>query len=195
MKRLFYHRQSKNIILSVFMGGILILLLGISFYNVFYQEKGLTDVLIAEHIKKLSEIFKKIDDVCGIIDFDHDKNYIDFLNVKSFSGSEVGSMNLKHPEKWQGPYLPENLTMQEQPYMIVKTKKGFFIVPGEGVKLANGKIIGKDMVFTHDTDIAKLMFDTNALLFNDQPLAAPVLLKKHPEQQIITQMLEMDEEV
>jgi hypothetical protein len=165
-----------------------------SAYNLFYQKKQLNDLLIAQDIQKLVQIFKQIDETCEIIDFDHQKNLIDFLNVGSFSGSEVGSMNLKYPEKWQGPYVEENPTMQEQPYMIVKTKKGLFIVPGEGVKLANGKVIGKDIILTPETDIEKLMSDKKALLFNNQSLATRLILKKNAKKPKDIKIMTLDEE-
>jgi hypothetical protein len=130
--------------------------------------------MVADHITQLETIFKKINSTAGIVDFDHQKNYIDFLNVKSFDGSQIGSMNLAQPDKWQGPYVKENLTMQEQNYQIVRTHKGYFIVPGEGVKLSSGKIIGKDIIFAENTDIPALIADGNELNFQGRPLAAQV---------------------
>ena len=35
---------------------------------------------------------------------------------------------------------------------VERTKNGYFIVPGNGVKLLNSKIIGKDIIFTKDTN-------------------------------------------
>ena len=61
----------------------------------------------------------------SIYGFDYQKNPINFLNIKSFEGSEVTSMNLTFPDQWEGPYLSDNPTIQQKDYLIVKTKKGY----------------------------------------------------------------------
>jgi hypothetical protein len=102
------------------------------------------------------------------------------LNVKEFSGAEVGPMNLAYPERWEGPYLEDNPTMQEKEYLIVRTKRGYFITPGEGVILPNGKDVGKDkIVLNEDTNIRILMTDSQALMFKDRVFAAPVMIGVH----------------
>lgn len=151
-------------------------LLAFGIYRSYYSVTISRDELIADHIKMLADKFKAIDETVGILGFEHDKNYIDFLNVKSFVGSEVGSMNLRNPEKWQGPYLNDNPTFQEKYYMIVKTNKGYFIVPGDGVELGSGKIIGRDIIFTADTDIEALAHDPKGLSYKGRPLAAKITL-------------------
>ncbi|HEX2977746.1 MAG TPA: hypothetical protein VHO47_01360 [Candidatus Babeliales bacterium] len=172
-------KHKKHIaIASIAIVAALILLVLISSLTTWYQTKAATDIVIVNHISQLSAIFTKINDDAGIMDFDHQKNYIDFLNVKSFSGSEVGSMNLAYPDKWQGPYLKENPTVQEQNYQVVRTKKGFFIVPGNGVKLSNGKVIGKDIVLDENADIPAMMADEKMLNFKGKALAAPVSMSK-----------------
>ena len=62
-------------------------------------------MMIAQEVVQLRDIFHRIHKTCVIIDFDEQKNHINFLNVEKFTGSEVGPMNLAHPEKWEGPYL------------------------------------------------------------------------------------------
>ena len=128
----------------------------------------------ADDIALLASIFEKINERCGIVDFQHDHVDIDFLNVISFEGSEVGPMNLKFPKNWHGPYLKTNLTMQEKYYQIVKTKNGYFIVPGNGVKLFNDKVIGKDIIFTKDTSITELIKDKSLVDPSGRPLALPI---------------------
>ena len=64
--------------------------------------------------------------------------------VKSFEGSEVGSLNLAYPKKWQGPYLGDNPTFQGKAYQIIRTKNGYFVTPGDGIMLPNGLVIGRD---------------------------------------------------
>jgi len=163
--------------ITVIIASILFVLLLLSSISTWYQARNQTSSLIVQHIQELHAVFQKIDQTCGIIDFDHQKNYIDFLNVGVFTGSEVGSMNLAHPDKWKGPYLSENPTIQEQNYQIVRTKKGFFIVPGDGVVLSNGKTIGKDIIFDENADIQAMTLNESLLNFNGQPLAVRLPMK------------------
>ncbi len=137
-----------------------------------FQARVENDALIADHIEQLKDIFKGINESCKITGFRYPKDQIDFLNVISFAGSVVGSMNLLEPHNWKGPYLKENLTIAGKEYEIVATKKGYFIIPGDGVKLANGKIIGKTLPITPDSDIDAMMRDPQALLSHNRPLAA-----------------------
>lgn len=158
---------------------LLIFLFCMSLVTFWYQAKIYTDVIIAEDVVVLADIFKKINEECGIIDFRYEKqNYVDFLNVISFEGSEIGTMNLHSPEKWKGPYLRENPTVQGKYYQVVHTDKGYFIVPGDGVKLKNGKVIGKDIIFDKNADIEKMMEDPQKLLFQDKKLAAQIEVSK-----------------
>lgn len=153
---------------------LLALLTGLAVYRFRSDSKIVVGQIIAAQVEQLAQIFKRIDRDCRIVGFDHEKNYIDFLNVKGFLGSQVGSMNLAHPIKWEGPYLADNPTIQEKYYMMVITSKGWFIAPGDGVKLANGKVIGKDIVYNKDTDFDELVHNPNALSFKGRPLAVRI---------------------
>lgn len=152
------------------------------FFLTWYQFKKEARVVInqviTDHIAQLKNIFDRIDTECGILGFDHDKNYIDFLTVKSFVSSEIGAMNLISPEKWQGPYVHDNLTVQTKKYEIVRTKNGYYIVPGTGVQLSNGKIMGKDVVITPTTDIEILLKNETGLTYQGKPLVAPIMMHK-----------------
>jgi len=153
---------------------LFLLLVGVALFRLFYQARTIADEMITKEVVQLVDIFKKIDKRCKIISFDYQKNNINFLNVKSFVGSEVGPMNLAYPENWEGPYLDDNLNIQGKEYQIVRTKKGYFITPGEGVVLANRKIVGKDIILDEDADIAAMMLDGQALNFKGKALAAPL---------------------
>lgn len=155
-------------------GGIVAALLAVSFVSFFYNKRYLTTSVIADDVKKIAAIFKTINDTCGIMSVDVPRSPVNFLNVGSFAGSEVGSINLVHPDKWQGPYLNDNPSVQGIEYMLVRTKNGLFVTPGEGVKLPNGKVIGKDIMFDEDSDIQAMASDPAMLLYNGQPLAAKV---------------------
>jgi hypothetical protein len=169
MKRLLH---KKNYILAAVVIATTVVLIGMTIVNTRYRAKDDSGMMMADAVVELRDIFHRIHTTCVIIDFDNQKNSINFLNVEKFTGSEVGPMNLAHPEKWQGPYLQENPTMQHIAYQVVSTKKGYFITPGDGVKLPNNKILGKDIVLDKKADIEAMMTDANALMYKDKPLAA-----------------------
>ena len=146
-----------------------------SIYRHFKGSRTHIDMVVGEHIRLLQKALNKVDKDCHIVDFEHEKNYIDFLNVVSFVGSEVGAVNLLYPDSWKGPYLRDNFTMQEQQYQVLANNQGHFIVPGPGVRLGNGKVIGKDIILTYDTDLQTLLKDKNGLMsHDDRALAVPI---------------------
>lgn len=133
-------------------------------------------IAIAQDITRLACIFQQIDATAGIAGFDFPKNEINFLNIKKdgFVGSEVGSMNLIRPARWEGPYVNEVSSLQEQNYMVVRTKQGYFITPRDGIKLPNGKVMGKDIILDENADIETMMQDDALLAHNGAPLAAKI---------------------
>ncbi len=149
---------------------LLITLICIAGYRLYTQANTITNALIVEHVEELAEIFQRIDKECQIIGFENEKNPIDFLTVKSFVGSEVGSMNLAYPSGWQGAYVKDNPTVQEKPYVVLVHQKGWYVAPGDGVVLANGKVIGKDIMITAQSDVDALVGDREGLQYNGQPM-------------------------
>lgn len=149
---------------------LLLSLVSISIYRLYTQSHTIINDLIVDHIEELTRIFKEIDTDCHIIGFNHEKNYIDFLNVKSFEGSEIGSMNLAYPDQWKGPYIQDNPTIQEKLYVVIVTKHGYYIAPGDGVELSDGKVIGKDIILNAETDFNSLTKGNGLLANNNQPL-------------------------
>lgn len=170
-------RQILGYLLPTATAILLLGLLGIALQRYYHDSKIISSKLTAQTIEELAQIFRKIDDTCKIIDFEHEKNYVDFLTVERFVGSEVGSMNLTHPEKWEGPYLRDNPTIQEKYFVIIDTPKGYYLAPGDGVRLANGKIIGTDIILDRNTDFEALNNDKEMLLFDGRPLAQLVKAK------------------
>ena len=164
----------RRYLLPISVVSVLTLFVVLTFINVSYRARFNTGVLIADEVAQLQEIFQRIHQTCIIIDFDYQKNPINFLNVAEFTGSEVGPMNIVHPDRWQGPYLEDNPTIQAKEYQIVYTKKGYFITPGNDVKLPNGKVIGKDIILDEDANIPAMMIDEDALMFKKRALAAPL---------------------
>jgi len=150
----------------------------IAIINTFVSSKEYTADIITHDVKKLAEILHTIDNDCGILSFDYQRNPINFLNTVSFVSSEVGPVNLVHPENWKGPYLQDNPTIQNKEYVIIRTKYGYFITPDNGVKLPNGKIIGTDILINEDANIPEMMHDKDLLEYQGASLAVPLELKR-----------------
>lgn len=153
----------------------------IAVINTFVSSKEYVADIMQQDLQRLATIFKQIDQDCGILSFDYQRNPINFLTVGTFASSEVGSMNLIHADKWQGPYLKDNLTVQNKEYVIRKTKKGLFLTPDDEVKLPNGKIIGKDIVLDENADIGLMMHNDEQLSFKGKPLALELPLSDKKE--------------
>ena len=171
-------KQSNRYWFGGFIGAVVIGLFVFVTFNYLSQARVANDGMIANQIKELQALFKKINDDCKIIGFRNKQDEIDFLTVGSFVGAEIGSMNLLEPDNWKGPYLNSNPTMQGKEYQIIKTSQGYFIVPGNGVSLSNGKVIGKTLIITPDSDIESMMRNKDELLSNGNVLAAHIELYK-----------------
>jgi len=169
---------NKKLFLGLGVGGGIAVIIFTVIVSYVYQSKTVTTDVLTNDLQKLVTIFEDINKQCGIISFDYQQNPINFLNVETFTSSEVGPMNLAHADKWQGPYMTDNPTVQGKEYMVVRTKKGYFITPGNGVRLPNGKLIGKDIILNEDADIQAMMRNPNKLLFENKAFAAPLSLSK-----------------
>src|SRR3990167_4220349 len=121
----------------LFSGALLTILCVISVAQMVYQVRYDTDCMVVSDIGVLVSTLKNIDKVCSIAGFDQDVVTLDFLNVKSFSGVQVGGMRMIYPDQWQGPYVKEIPRLQGIYYQIVHAKEGYFIVPGRGVRIGD----------------------------------------------------------
>lgn len=182
-------RGAKGPIITV---AIFVALIVIVAFNFFYQPKHANADVIVKNLALLQSLFKKIDERCKIISFDHQKNPVNFLNVGTFKGAEIGPMNLAYPTQWQGPYLENNPKLQNKEYEIVRTKKGYFIAPGEGVQLPNGKVMGKTVILNDNSDIEAMMKDENALMYKGKALAVFLPLSSTEWQKILLEQLPDD---
>jgi hypothetical protein len=150
---------------------LLIVLIGISIYTLMQKSNSSTAVIIDRDLQMLVDVFHRIDQDCKILHFDYPLTRIDFLNVKSFVGNEVGSMHLAYPDRWKGPYMQANPMVQGQEYMVVVTHKGCFITPGTEVQLPNGKVVGVDITLNEEVDIEAMMKPNGVLNAGGKPLA------------------------
>lgn len=174
---------------SVLVGLGLVGLFGYTVYFFWFQGKHEINEFIAADTSHLTEMLQQIDQQCEIMSFDQEKSYINFLNVGCFEGSEVGPMNLAYPQKWEGPYLKDNPTLQGFYYYVLKNKNGYYVVPGDGVKLSNGKVLGKDIVIAAETDIEQLLKREPGLWFNTTPLITKLTLKRAMKSLLLRQKI------
>ncbi len=162
--------KNSRLIIGIATAMIVIGLLTVAIINFVRRADTQTATLIADDVKKVSAILDRINKKCVILGFDEQQNVINFLTVEKFVGSEVGSMNLAYPDKWEGPYMAHNPMLQGKEYMIVQTTNGSFITPGHGVKLPNGSVIGKDLILDENADIFH-MISSGQLSFRGIALA------------------------
>ena len=160
-----------------------------------YQELYTMHHAILEDLAILQEVMQKIDEECHIISVDKGASPINFLNIQSFVGSEVGPLNFQYPEKWQGPYMKDNPTVQGIDYQIVQTQDGVFIMPGNGVVLSNGMMIGRDIIINSEVNVKALMHDSHGLMYKGDSFALQILQRHNKipdEESALFEMIEED---
>jgi hypothetical protein len=148
--------------------------------------------IIENDLEQIEKVLTNIDTTCNILSFNYDSLLINFFTVEKFVGSTIGCLNLAYPGKWEGPYMQRNPTLQGKFYEVTRTKEGFFITPGVGVKLPNGQIIGKDFVITTNTSMNDLLLDDGAMNFKGQKLARKIEFKIGDWDSVFTQTTTVD---
>lgn len=156
---------------------LLIFLILFFFVRIYKNKPYFITSVISKDIGRIVDSLNRIDQKCNILSIEHERNYVDFLTVTKFVGSEVGCLNLAFPDKWQGPYAQDNPTMRGKLYEIVKTKEGIFVVPGFGVMLPNRLEVGKDFEITFDSSIREMLQEGGPLNYKGQALAAELKFK------------------
>ncbi len=162
---------------TVFSATLLSLLALLFVFKMYYSKPYFVASLIQADLCRLEEILHKIDNTSEILALQNDHEPIDFLTVKSFVGSMVGGINLAHPQKWAGPYLEQNPSIQGKFYELVRAKDGYFVVPGQGVMLPHGAVMGKDVVITRNTMLGNVMKPEGYLSYRGIKLAVKVSFK------------------
>jgi len=158
----------------VFSSTLLSLLVLITLFKFYYNKPYFTAAVITNDVRNLDSVLACIDGECSIVKMTNNKVALDFLTIQKLDGALVSGMNLAHPEKWQGPYLKKNLLLQERHYELVKAKDGYFIVPGYGVSLPNGLMVGKDLAFDEKTEISPMLRPGGKLAYKGILLAKKV---------------------
>lgn len=165
--------SSQKIVVSLAVGALLLGIIGVGVHRWYSESRRIVNILVADQVEELAGIFRAIHEKCYIIDFEHEKNYVDFLTVINFAGSEVGAMNLAYPNRWEGPYVKDNPTMQQQQYVVISTEQGYFVAPGDGVRLSDGRIIGHDIVLNKETKFDELLAD-GTLMYKGRALVQKI---------------------
>ena len=155
-------------VISTTFFGLLVLLFMI---RLFYSRPYSVASVIEDDIKVISLALKRIDKECNILSIEEDYNEINFLTVKSFDTSRVGPLSLAYPKKWNGPYVSVTPTIQDKSYELVKAGDGVFVMPGQGVHLPNGLVVGKDFVVDKNTKVASLLQKGGPLTYKDKQFA------------------------
>ena len=151
---------------TIFSSTIFVILLSIFIFKAVYHRSHYLASVIEQDITRIAHALADIDKNCNILSLNGERTAVNFLTVKSFVGTSVGGLNLAYPHKWQGPYLQVNPMCQQHFYELVQTKEGLFLVPGVGVKLPNGHIMGDDVKITAGISVKKLL-EKNGVLNND----------------------------
>lgn len=172
------HKRKIHYGFVIALGLLLAMLVGTTGYYLVYQMRTASTVVMVQQVAAIERALKRIDETCEIISIAHERSYIDFLVVRTFVGSQVGPLQLRFPAKWEGPYEQQNPTVQGIQFELVTVRDGYAIVPGAGVTLMNGKIVGKDIMFGPDTDIDALLVPESGLEFEGNPLVRKIALKK-----------------
>jgi hypothetical protein len=162
---------------ALFSTTVLTLLIGITIFKVFNSKSDVLTLALTQDLERIEKILTTVDAQCNIIGIRGQRNQIDFLTVQKFAGSTVGCLNLARPKKWKGPYLKQNPSIKGVLYEIIKTKEGYFVVPGAGVQLPNKLVMGKDIVLTHDSSIMTMLQLNGRLSYQGNPLAYRLTFK------------------
>lgn len=163
---------------TVFSASILVLLIGVSFIKLLSERPLFMATLVSKDIKKIVTKLEIIDEQCVATSLGSGRTPLNFFTVKNFTGSVIGGIELQNPVGWRGPYLEVNPSLQQQYYELVETGDGFYVIPGRGVILPNGYVVGKDFDVMKDTDVAKMLQPGGFLHYKNEQLAMRVKFKK-----------------
>lgn len=162
---------------SLFSSVILITLMSVFLFKVIYNRAYYLSSIIEQDVTLIAKMLTTVDKNCTILSVTSERTPINFLTVKSFVGSNVGGLNLAYPQKWAGPYLEINPTHQQRFYDLIQTYEGLFIIPGYGVKLPNGLIMGKDIHIDFNTSVKKMLAQKGALHHTGSSLGLQLNIK------------------
>ncbi len=159
---------------TAFSGVILLTLLTIFLMRVFSDRSQVLVDVIRDDLKRIESALENIDKNCNILDILSDQAQLDFFTVEKFIGSTIGGLNLAFPKKWKGPYMAQNPTIQQKFYQIVHAKDGYFVIPGEGVRLPNRLLVGQDLKINEKVLVEPMLAKGGRLNYKGQQLGLRV---------------------
>ena len=161
----------------VFSVTLLTLFLTIFVFRIFRSRTEVLGTVIVDDLAHIERVLNQLDKDCNILSIRTERAVLDFFTVERFAGSTVGCLNLAHPKKWKGPYMKQNPSVQGKLYEVVGTKEGYFVIPGYGVKLPNGLVMGKDVAIRYDTPLAAMLKPGGMLSYEGKPLGIQLKFK------------------
>jgi hypothetical protein len=161
----------------VFSSTLLAFLLLVFFLKIYQDTSSVRVSVMREDLEILQQLLNRIDKECNILSIRSNGADLDFLTVEKFVGSTVGCLNLAYPKNWRGPYVQQDPTMDGKFYEIIHARDGYFIVPGRGVRLPNGLVMGKDVKFSDGARVGDLTKAGGALNYNGRVLGIKLNFK------------------
>ena len=125
-------------------------------------------------LEVLARVLHVIDESCSILSVKYDHTKIDFLNTVAFEGSEIGGLNLAYPRQWKKSFLKDNPTVEGIEYELVRAKDGFYVMPGQGLRLPNDLVMGKDIIIDRSVAVMPLLKEGGPLFYQNMPLAKKI---------------------
>ncbi len=161
----------------IFSSSLLLFLLIIFLLKIYQDTSSVRISVMREDLEVLEQILNRIDKECNILSVRSKGADLDFFTVEKFVGSAVGCLNLAYPKNWRGPYLQQDPTIDGRFYEIVRARDGYFVVPGQGVRLPNGMVMGKDVIVSDKVHIGELIKPGGALNYNGRALGVKLNFK------------------
>jgi hypothetical protein len=159
---------------TIFSASLLTILLFIFIFRIINEKPYHLAAIIKSDLDQIEKALTEIDTQCDILQLTSDRVPVDFLNIIKFEGSTVCGINLAFSNRWKGPYLKRNPMLQGKFYELIKTKYGYYLIPGNKVTLPNGYIVGKDFSIDTNTQIDNLTKPNGYLNYRGTPLARKI---------------------
>ena len=157
---------------------ILTMLVIFGIYGIVHKNPDVMAAKMCKDLEQLVVVLQKVDKDCSIVSIDSGSGVIDFLTIEKLLGVDAGCLMIAYPEKWAGPYLKKDLMYQGAYYEIVQTNHGFYIVPGNGVRLPNGFVMGQDLEINSKIEIEPLLKPGARLCYKNNRFAMPLDVHK-----------------
>ena len=147
---------------------------------------------VHKDLQHIARAVTAMDKDCRIVDMRVGIHLLTPLTQKLVSEHELSNTVFKYPENWRGAYLAKMPLIQGKPYQLLKTDKGLFVVPGSGVVLPNGMMVGRDIIWQAQTDVAALTRSGGPLFYRGVALALKVAYGRQPAPTFATDPLPRD---